>query len=80
VAVARAKVVKSGGKERFGRGFSRRELAKAGLTIADALRLGVPVDLRRRTVHDGNVDVVKAFFEEKKAGLKRGKPRGKSKS
>ncbi len=47
--------VKNRGGKRSGRGFSRGELEKAGIGLSQALRLGLPVDTRRRTVHDENV-------------------------
>lgn len=72
-------VFKKDGKQRLGRGFSREELKKAGISVSDALKLGVPVDLRRRTVHEENVATVKEFLERKKAETKP-KRRGKSKS
>ncbi|MEM3458663.1 MAG: ribosomal protein L13e [Candidatus Bathyarchaeia archaeon] len=72
-------VFKKNGKQRLGRGFSREELKKAGISVSDALKLGVPVDLRRRTVHEGNIATVKEFLKRKKAESKP-KKRGKSKS
>lgn len=75
----RPTVFKKDGKQRLGRGFSREELKKAGISVSEALKLGVPVDLRRRTVHEENVATVKEFLERKKAETKP-KRRGKSKS
>ena len=72
-------VFKKGGKQRYGKGFSREELKKAGLSLKEALKLGIPVDSRRRTVHEGNINVVKGFLEGKKAASKSEKRR-KSKS
>lgn len=69
------KVFKKDGKQRLGKGFSREELRKAGLSLKEALRLGIPVDSRRRTVHQENVDAIKGFLE----GIKE-KPRRKAKS
>jgi len=71
------KVFKKGGKQRSGRGFSREELKKAGLSLTEALRLGVPVDSRRRTAHEENVGTVKTFLESRKTAPK---SKGKSKS
>ncbi len=51
-------VSKKGRKERIGRGFSKEELGKAGLTLNQALRAGLPVDTRRRSAHDENVKVL----------------------
>ncbi len=55
------------GKKRSGRGFSIVELEKAGLTLADARKLEIPMDKRRTTVHDWNIEVVKAYVEKVKA-------------
>jgi large subunit ribosomal protein L13e len=76
---AKPTVFKKDGKQRLGRGFSREELKKAGISAREALKLGIPVDLRRRTAHEENVEVVKEFLERKKA-KSRPKKRGKSKS
>jgi large subunit ribosomal protein L13e len=78
---ARPTVFKLEGKQRLGRGFSRDELAKAGLSLKDALRFGIAVDARRKTVHDENVETVKALLQrQKKATSKSKKLGGKSKS
>jgi len=61
------KVIKKGGKQRLGKGFSREELKKAGLSLTEALRLGVPIDSRRRTAHEENVEAVKTFLENRKS-------------
>lgn len=73
------KVFKKGGKQRYGKGFSREELKKAGLGFKEALKLGIPADSRRKTVHENNVDAVKGFLESKKTASK-SKKRRKSKS
>jgi len=74
------KVFKKGGKQRFGKGFSPGELKKAGLSLKDALRLGLPVDSKRKTAHEENIEAVKAFLQEKKAERKPKKSKRKSKS
>jgi len=71
------KVLKKGGKQRCGKGFSREELRRAGLSLKEASKFGIPVDSRRRTAHAENVRVVKTFLEGKKAEPK---SKGKSKS
>jgi len=61
---------------REGRGFSLGELSAAGLKVDEAFRLGVPVDRRRGTKHDDNVEKLKTYVEEaKKAGISVKKPR-----
>ena len=74
---AKPKVFKKSGKHRCGKGFSRDELKKAGLSFKEALKFGIPVDSRRGTIYDENVDVVKTFLEDKRA---KPKSKGKSKS
>jgi ribosomal protein L13E len=64
------KIVKPDGKQRSGRGFSREELKKAGLNKAEAKKLEIPVDRRRKTAHDQNVEAIKAYAEKKKAETK----------
>ena len=44
---------------RKGRGFSREELKKAGLTLADARKLKVLVDTLRNSIHNSNVAELK---------------------
>ena len=65
------KILKPNGKQREGRGFSRGEIGKAGLVVAEAAKLGLPVDCRRQTVHDENVEIVKAYVEKQKAEAKK---------
>jgi ribosomal protein L13E len=67
----RPKVFKKGGKQRYGKGFSGDELKKAGLSFKEALKLGIPIDSKRRTAHEENVEVVKAFLESTKTKAKR---------
>jgi large subunit ribosomal protein L13e len=66
----RSTVFKKGGKQRFGKGFSRGELKKAGLSLKEALKFRIPVDSRRRTVHEENVKAIKGFLESKKTAPK----------
>jgi len=74
-------IFKSGGKQRSGRGFSAEELEKAGLNLAEAKRLEIPVDKRRKTVYDQNVEAVKVYVETKKAEAKpKPKPQLKKKA
>jgi large subunit ribosomal protein L13e len=73
------KILKPDGKQRSGRGFSINELKKAGLNPTEATKLGLPTDLRRKTVHDENVEAIKAYVEKKKAEAKP-KPKPKPKT
>ena len=75
------KILKPNGKQRSGKGFSTEEIKKAGLTPAEAKRLEVPVDKRRKTAHDQNVEAIKAYAEKKKAEAKpKPKPQPKKKA
>jgi len=80
MTTTRPKVFKTEGKQRFGRGFSREELRKAGSTLREAVKLGLSVDDRRKTVHEENVEAAKAFMQEKRPSSKPKKPRRKPKS
>ena len=79
MTIVKPKVFRRDGKQRHGRGFSRGELKKAGLSLKEALRLGIPVDSRRRTLHEENINLIKRFLEDTKAASK-SKKRRKSKS
>ena len=57
-------IVKRKRRIRAGRGFSRGELREVNLSVKEALKLGIPVDIRRSTVHDENIDVLKSFLAE----------------
>lgn len=59
----RSFVYKKNGAFRQGRGFSRQELTKAGISPREALTSGLPIDTRRRTVNDQNVKMVKAYLK-----------------
>lgn len=60
--------VKSPGtaRPRRGRGFSIEELKQAGLLIRDGRNMGLIVDLRRKTLHPENVEVLKQFDKDLK--------------
>ncbi len=51
---------------KIGRGFSKGELEKAGLTIQEAKKYKIPIDKRRKTIYEDNVSLLKKFVEEKK--------------
>ncbi len=67
--VARPKVWKDENKQRLGKGFSREELKKTGSCLAEALKLKIPIDPRRKTAHDENAEALKAILESKRAHL-----------
>jgi len=57
-------LVKRKRRIRVGKGFSRGELREVNLSVKEALRLGIPVDVRRSTKHDENVEVLKSYLAE----------------
>lgn len=63
-------ILKQNGKPRRGRGFSRRELGKAGLNLQEARMIELPIDFRRQTAHDNNVEAVKAYAAHMKTHRK----------
>ncbi|MEM3769628.1 MAG: ribosomal protein L13e [Candidatus Bathyarchaeia archaeon] len=85
MAEAMPLVFKKGGKQRLGKGFSLGELKEVKLSLKQALKLGIPVDSRRRTVHENNVKSLKEFLATIVKPKKTSKPavektRGKAKS
>jgi ribosomal protein L13E len=74
------RILKPDGKQRSGRGFSPEELKKAGIDPAEAKRLEIPVDRRRKTAHDQNVETITFYAEKKKIEAKpKPKPLSKKK-
>lgn len=73
-------VFKKSGKQRVGKGFSIGELKEAKLNIKKALKLGIPVDPRRRTTHEGNAKALNDLLETKKAISESKRKRRKPKS
>lgn len=67
-------VFKKTGKPKEGRGFSRKELEKAALDSKKAVRLGIPVDLKRRTLHEENVQALKEYLKSVEKPHKKAKP------
>jgi large subunit ribosomal protein L13e len=49
---------------RRGKGFSLAELREAGLSPVEARRLGIPVDKRRRSKHNHNVEILRKILSE----------------
>lgn len=71
----RPKVFKDKRKQRTGKGFSRDELKKANSSLKEAVKFGIPIDAKRKTIHDENVEAVKTFLQKKKAVSKPKKPK-----
>lgn len=55
-------VIKRNGRTRRGKGFSRDELKEAGTNPTQALKSGIPIDLRRKTKHKDNVKILKQYL------------------
>jgi len=55
-------IVKRKRKSRRGKGFSRVELKEKGLSFMQALKMGIPIDIRRSTKHDENVETLKTYL------------------
>ena len=67
---AKPRVFKTREKKRHGKGFSREELKKAGTNMTEALKLRIPLDPRRKTAHEENIEAVKTLITQKKAEQK----------
>jgi large subunit ribosomal protein L13e len=52
------------GRPKRGRGFSSEETTQAGLTIDEARRMGLIVDIRRTTIHPENVAALKQYMKD----------------
>ncbi|MHA2061384.1 MAG: helix-hairpin-helix domain-containing protein, partial [Candidatus Sifarchaeia archaeon] len=53
--------------KRKGRGFSRLELNEAGSSVLEARKFSIPVDSKRKSMHDFNISVLKELLEEERA-------------
>lgn len=63
----KAVITKPNGKQAESRGFSLKELKGACLTKEDAKKLGIPVDVKRKSFHNENIQTLKAHAEQAKA-------------
>ena len=59
-------IVESGDRVREGKGFSLAELEEVELSAGQAKSMGIPVDTRRGTSHEENVEALKEFLEDSK--------------
>ncbi|MBU6997013.1 MAG: ribosomal protein L13e [Theionarchaea archaeon] len=55
---------------RSGRGYSLSEVEKSGLRVSQVRNLGIFIDSRRRTLHEFNVQQLKALVEERQNQLR----------
>ena len=60
-AIVKCPGVHHRGKHRQGRGFSRTEIANAGLTMEQIKRLHIPYDKRRKSSHLWNIERLKSI-------------------
>lgn len=70
------------GEPRIGRGFSLKELKDAGIGLADARWMAIPIDPRRKTNHSENVQLLKEYVKRIKKlekATKTSPPKPKSK-
>jgi large subunit ribosomal protein L13e len=51
-------------KTRKGRGYSRWELEEVGLSLRQALKLGIQIDVRRSSKHNENVKTLKKYLNK----------------
>jgi len=68
-------------KTRRGRGFSRAELREAGADLRQALKSGIPVDPRRKTKYESNIQILKQYLQSlsSKKTKKKKKPKSPGK-
>jgi len=52
------------GKQKTGKGFSLNELKAAGVTKHQARLASLPVDVRRKSKNEANVDAIKAHIKK----------------
>lgn len=64
---------------RAARGFSRREISEAGMSLLEARTHGLPVDVRRRSKRQENVASLKDWVMSARETLKPPEPKGKKK-
>jgi len=51
-------------KLRKGRGFSKKEIEAAGITLEQAKKLGIPIDRRRKSAYEENIKVLKNIVQK----------------
>jgi ribosomal protein L13E len=56
-------ITKQNGKKSIGQGFSPNELKEAGVNKQQAKQIGLRVDVKRKSMHQENVDCIKAHVE-----------------
>ncbi len=66
----KAVITKQNGKKRQSRGFSLYELKEAGLNKQDAKKIGIPLDIKRKSTHAENIATLKAHAKDAKTETK----------
>ncbi len=61
----KATITKQNGKTSVGKGFSLNELREAGINRQQAKKLGIRVDVKRKSTHEENVAAIKAHTKPK---------------
>ncbi|MCS7364239.1 MAG: ribosomal protein L13e [archaeon GB-1867-035] len=61
-------------KWKIGRGFSIGELKEAGLTVKEALKLGLRIDKRRKSIHEENIEIIRKYIGKLKGTNSEEKP------
>lgn len=59
-------VVKRKNRESKGKGFSRSELKEVYISTTEALKLSIPIDTRRSTKHEKNVQTLHVYIKSMK--------------
>ena len=62
---AHSVVRKRNGRTRKGKGFSRGELRETELDFKQALKLGIPIDRRRKTKHEENIKILEQYLRSR---------------
>jgi len=60
-------VQKHSGKEVQGKGFSPNEMKKACVNKNQMLKMKMPIDRKRKSCHEGNIEAIKAHCAQMKS-------------
>ncbi len=63
-------ITKQNGKQKPGKGFSPHELKQAGVNKQQAKQIGLPIDQKRKSTHEENVETIKAHAQQAKTEAK----------